>query len=258
MLKKLFTKRKKPIKPFSDIQQDWQNIQSLEIKSRYKAMRGIANDICNAYKGENIDAPKLQFYMDVLKQINKIHNIPRCKTALSKITALWLELTGNENAKIIKKIFGKINVETATVAIGEPSYSKEALDAYEKYAAQKILNLINQGKLFIFGTGGDGEQNIQIRVVDSLEPVLSTKEYRCILNATETLIINIPTGTLVVADPCFLNMEKERMLINVEPGNYKICVYHFYIHSKVDSFYIALCKTNEEAKNTLTKLPQFD
>lgn len=257
MLKKLFAKRAKQTKSYSNIQQDWKNIQSTEIKSRYKAMRGIANDICNAYKGED-DASRLQFYMDVLKQINKVHNMPRCKTALSKITALWLELTGNANAKIIKKILGKINVETATIAIGEPSYSKEALGAYENYADQKILNLINQGKLFIFGTGYDGEQNIQIRVVDSFEPVLSAKEYKCILNATETLIINIPTGTLAVADPYFLDMEKERLLINVEPGNYKVCVYHFYIDSKVDSFYIALCKADEEAKNTLTKLPQFD
>lgn len=256
MLKKLLHKRAKQIKPYSQIQQEWKNIQSLEIKNRYKAMRGIANDICNAYKGEDVDPSKLLFYMDVLKQINRIHNIPRSRIALSKLTALWLEITGNSNAKIIKKILGKINLETATIAVGELSYFKEALGAYENYAEQKLLNLINQGKFFIFGTGCDGEHHIQIRVVSSLEPVLSAKEFKCILNSTETFIINLPTGALVVADPCFLDVEKNRLSINVEPGNYKVCVYHFYIHSKVDSLYIALCKTDEAAKNTLTNLPQ--
>lgn len=258
MPKKLLTKQEKQIKSYSYIQQEWKNIQSLEIKNRYKAMRGIANDICNAYKTNDIDTSQLQFYMDVLKQINKIHNIPRCRTALSKMIVLWLELTGNSNARVIKKTFGKINIESATIAVGDPSYSREVLDVYEKYTDQEILNLINQGKHFIFGTSCDGEQNIQIRQVDSLEPVLSSKEYKCILNATETAIINIPTGILIVGDPCFLDTKKECLLIKVESGNYKVCVYHFYIHSKVSSFYIVLCKTDEEAKNILSKLPQFD
>lgn len=241
------------------IQQAWETIQSLAIKDRYKAMRGIANDICDAYKNEEaIDASKLQFYMDVLKQINKIHNIPRCRITLTKITALWLEITGNANAKIIKKIHGKINVATGTMAIGDISYSREVLSVYADYTDQKILNIINQGDFFIFATGSDGRQNIQIRLVDSLEPVLSTKEYKCILNATETLIINVPTGVLLVTDPCFLDVEKNRLLFHVEPGNYKVCVYHFYIHLKIDSFYIALCKTDEEVKNILTKVPQCD
>lgn len=258
MQRKPTNKHSRVIKSYLQIKEAWENIQSQEIKKRYKTMREIAYDICYAYKAKDVEPVQLEFYMHVLKEINTIQAIPKSKIALAKITALWLEFTGNANVKIIKKILGKITIETSTIAVGDIFNSKEVLETYANYTEQSVLTLINQAKLFIFGTGGDGEYTLQIRIVDSIEPVLSANEYKNILNSTEKFVININTGVLVVADPCYMDAEKQRLSINVDAGNYKVCVYHYSVRSKADSFYIVLCKTNEEAKNAAKNLPQFD
>lgn len=258
MFKKILRKPIKETKSYSEIRQEWETIQSLDIKNRFKAMRTISHDICEIFKKNDIELEQLEFYIEVLKKVNQVHDIPRCKRSLSKMTANWLEIKGLANAKIIKKLSGKINTETASIAIGDPSYQKIILDTYSNYTEKSALNLTNEGKVYIFGTSSDGLHNVQIRILDSSEPVLSSKEFKCVMSVTETAIINIPTGLVAVADPCVLNVENDRISINVEPGNYKVCVYFFYIRSKVESFYIVLCKTDEEAKNNLLKLPEFN
>jgi len=258
MQKKLLGKPVKPTKSFAEIRQEWEKIQGLDIKNRFKLMRSVAYEICEIFQKNDIELEHLLFYIDVLKQVNQVHDIPRCKRSLSKMIATWLNLTGHVDAKIVKKIAGKINTETASIAIGDPYYAKNVIDAYGSYTEKNVLNLINEGKSYIFGTSSDGLHNVQLRIVDSSEPVLSSKEFKCVTSVTETAIINIPTGHIAVTDPCFLDVEKDRLGVDVEPGHYKVCVYFFYIHSKVESFYIVLCKTDQEDKNNLSKSPQFN
>lgn len=245
-------------KSYAEIRQAWEKIKGLDIKDRFKMMRSISHDICEIYHKNDIELENLIFYIDVLKQVNQIHDIPRCKRSLSKMIATWLDLTGHVNAKIVKKISGKINTETASIAIGDPYYARNVIEAYSNYSEKNVVNLINEGKGYVFSTGSDGLHNVQIRIVDTLEPVISSKEFKCVISVTETAVINIPTGHLAITDPCCLDIEKDRLYINVEPGNYKVCVYFFYIRSKVESFYVVLCKTNQDAKNNLSKSPQFN
>lgn len=258
MIKKHFNKPVKPIKSYLEIKQEWEKIQLLDIKNRFKSMRQISHDICEIYKKNDIELEQLVFYIEVLRQVNKIHDIPRSKRSLSKMIATWLELTGHSEAKIIKKISGKINTETASIAIGDPACKKSVVDAYNNYTEKNVINVINEAKAYIFSTGFDGPHDVQIRIIDSAEPVLSSKEFKCVVNSTETAIIDIPTGHVAVADPYFLDTENSRLYVAVEPGHYKVCVYFFYIRSKVESFYIVLCKTNNEAKNNLSKLPELN
>ena len=59
--------------------------------------------------------------------------------------------------------------------------------------ADEFLNeieLINSGKVYFFGTGGDGIFNIQVRIVEVPEPVLTTKEYKNVVAASPTIILN--------------------------------------------------------------------
>lgn len=171
------------------------------------------------------------------------------------MTAAWLELTGFVNAKILKKVTGKINLESGCIAISDEYY----FGMHTNYIEKNNLNLINEGKSYIFGTSADGFHNVQIRIVDALEPVLSNKELNCVQSVTETALIHIPTGRIAVADPYFLNEKNESVNMIVEPGNYKVCVYFFYIRSKIESFYIVLSKVDQEvAKNNLLKFPEFD
>lgn len=255
MLKK--NKPTKQTKSYAEIKQEWEKIQSLDIRNRFKAMRPLANNICEIYKNKkgDIELEQLDFFIKTLKQVNRVHNIPRCKRSLSKMIADQLELTGLSNCKIIKKLPGTINLESGSIAIGDPCYQKDITDTYSDYSEKNLLSLVNANKAYIFSTGGDGCYNIQIRIVDSLEPVLSSKEFKCVLDATETAVINIPTGLVAVADPHALDIENYRLSVNVEPGNYKVCVYFFAIPSKVEAFYIVLCKTDETAENNLTTLP---
>ncbi|WP_419421361.1 hypothetical protein ACNVED_14965 (plasmid) [Legionella sp. D16C41] len=241
---------------YNEIKQEWESLQSLGIKIRFKLMRTLAHNICELFKKNITELHQLEFYIDVLKQVNLIHDVPRFKRTLSKMIAKWLDLKGFTSAKISKKKSGTINTETSTVAIGDPYYLTNIIKAYNHYSEKNILALINEAQSYVFSTGYDGLLNIQIRIINSVEPVLLDKEYKYIWNATEIGIISIPTGTLAVADPCFLDVKNNRLCINIEPGNYKVCVY--LIQSKIESFYIVLCKTDQEAKNYFSKLPEFN
>lgn len=244
-------------KSSAQIQNEWKKIQTLDIRSKHKAMRTLFHDIYTSYKKEAVNVEQLKFYIKVVKQIIQAPNFPdQALRFHSKLIADWLNLTGNKNVEIISKITGKIPVETATIAIADPSYFD--IDEVRKdYAYQNYPQLINQGKFFIFGTGADGTYNVQLRVVDALEPVLTQKEFRYVKDSTESVIIHIPSGFITVADPCFLDNEKYYLSTRITPGNYKICVYLFHIPKKIQSFYIILCRTDKETNNQLSKIHEF-
>src|SRR5262249_42402157 len=101
-------KSKRPMKSHSEIQQDWERIQSLEIKDAMKAMRAVTHDIIEESKRKDINRVELELYIEILKKINRVHNIPRSKICLTKMIKTWLELTGNTEATIISKLSGKI------------------------------------------------------------------------------------------------------------------------------------------------------
>lgn len=247
----------KQAKTYVQIREEWEKIQSLDAKNRFKAMRSIANDICEGYKKNIDEIEQLEFYIRVLKQIIRMHDYPRCALYLSKMIANWLALTGNDKAKIIKKISGKIPVETSIV-ISDVQYSRDIINAYTNYSERNLVDLINNGKAFIFHADIHDACNVQLRIVDSLEPVLTSKEFKCVVDTTETAIINIPTGIVAAANPWNLDDEKYRLSTNIAPGNYKVCVYLFYIRHKIESYYIVLCKTENAARNDLSKIHEID
>lgn len=254
MLKKLLGKQ---TKTYVQIRADWEKMQLLDAKNRFKAMRTTANDICEVYKKCIDNIEQLEFYIYVLKQIIRVHDYPRCTRHLSKMIIDWLELTGNDKAEIIKKKSGKIPVETS-ISISDAHYSKDIINAYSNYSEPHLLNLINDGKAFIFDTIIHEICNVQVRIVDSLEPVLTSKEFKCVIDTTDTVIIDIPTGTLSIASPWNLEDEKDSLSINIDPGHYKVCVYLFYIRNKIESYYIVLCKTTNALRNDLTRIYEID
>jgi hypothetical protein len=245
-------------KTFSQIKHEWERIQCLDPKSRFKSMRLIGNMIYDSYEKEEVSLDELEFYMAILKQVARTQSFsPRYSRLLSKLIGDWVELTGNDKAEIISKVSGKIPGQMTCIAIADPSYFIVEEEVGDEYIERKFVQLMNLGKALIFEGDGKDEINIQIRVVDSPMPVLTIKEYKCVVDASEQAIIHIPSGLVVVADLIDLNHDKYHVSTQVIPGNYKICVYYFHIRNKLDSLYVVLCKTEEEANNSLVKIHDF-
>jgi hypothetical protein len=89
-------------------------------------------------------------------------------------------------------------------------------------------------------TGGDGITSAQIRVIDFPFPALSVKETRFGRDQSDTRIIHVPSGNIVVSDPVYWDDPEYSMAGNVEPGYYQLSVFVFEIPGKVFSYYFGL------------------
>lgn len=243
-------------KSFIQIQTEWEKIQTLDIKSKLKAMRAIAHDIAVSYDKKETDIEQLTFYMQIIKQVARTRSFPQpALLFLSKLIADWLVLTGNDKSKIIFKKAGIIPVDTASISISDQSFNIYELDG--DFSDKNYLSLINQGKCYIFSTGADGMYNVQLRVIDALEPVLTNGEFKYVTESSASAIIHIPTGIIAITDGLLLDKEFPHLSASIMPGNYKISVYQFYIPNKLESFYIVLCKTDREASNDFSNIYTF-
>lgn len=241
-------------KSFSQIQNEWEKIQSLDIRNKHKAMRSLAHDISVSYKKDETSVEQLEFYIKALKQIIRTRSYPQpVAICLSKLIADWMLLTGKDKSEIILKKTGEIPVDTASIIIADPNYF-DVNELKMDLSNNNFLNLLNQGKCYIFNTGADAMFSVQLRIIDAFHPVLTAKEFKCVINSSEIATIKIPTGTVAVADLGNLRDEKFRVSATISPGNYKICVYLFEIPKKDDEFifYIVMCKTNDEPSNNLS------
>jgi len=151
----------------------------------------------------------------------------------------------NVPIKIVEKINGEIQGGLGGLDIGDP----------ELYAGQTLIQDMNEGKIFRVETSGDGLRNVQLRIVEATEPLLSRSEMRHVKTASETAIINLKSGNIAIASQDQLaDMDwKYRISHQVSPGHYKVCVYH-----KGDVLYVVLCKTSLEAKNNFYRFFIFE
>lgn len=221
------------------VQTKWQAISQLTGKDKYYGLKSIGNLIGLAYKNGNYTVEQLAEWLDILKTVAKTYSSPENSRIYAKIISSWLTLTGNDKATVLSKTAKAIAVETGTMMIGDPSIECDFGDSSDK----ALINLINQQQRFIFATGGDGLYQVQLRIIDALEPVLTPKEYKLVKNASSTGIIQISSGKIRVGD---LGFVAERSLEHkVEAGNYKIAAYKFSTPKGPFIFYIVLCKTDQ-------------
>ena len=246
------------IKTFNQIQKEWHNIQQLDIRDRIKAMKTLGFDIYNSYKKDQASRNELQLYIKILQEI--IHspaNTPRYRILLNKITAQWLQVTGNDKAEVISKKVGKIPVESGLIMIGDPAYMPSIQDDMDRVSEKDLLNVVNSHRAFFFGTGGDGIFNVQIRIINAYEPVVSENEYRWVFDTSQKAIVNVSSGTISVSDLLGLDSE-DAISQKIENGHYKITVFSFSIPRKLDSFYIVLSKTDEVEIDNLNSIDELE
>jgi len=239
---------------FDQIQEKWLEIQRLDIRSQIKEYRTLGHYIYNNYDKETSTAQQLEIYIRIIKHVIAVHSSPqRFSILLSKMINDWLSLTGNADVEIILKKSGKVSTNTATITIADPKHI-ERKEISSDVSDNNFIGMINKGKLLIFETGSDGAYNIQVRVINAAEPVLTTKEYKRVTDYCETAIIDIPNGIVAVADFAALGDEAENLTVKVTPGYYKVAVFLFQISNKFESYYIVLCKTNSKPVNNYSKV----
>ena len=170
----------------------------------------------------------------------------------------WLELSGNDKAKTLLSKKSEFISDCPDLCIGDPVYFVELKNIpsqVDKDHAYR-LNLINEGKLYELGTGGDAQFNIELRLIDSLEPYLTSKEMKFVQDCTETAIMRIPAGVLSVGSSFTVDENSSFISMPITPGNYKMSVF-FLSKKRVETFCVVLCKTTDNAKNDYQSIYGF-
>ncbi|MGC1181566.1 hypothetical protein [Legionella sp.] len=253
------TKYIPPKKTFDQIEAQWNAIQTLDTKNKFKAMREIGNDLLNSYNKKEIEIEQMEFYIKILKPIVRAYSYPqKCSKLLSTITGDWLELSGYDNAKIISTAKSKYISDCPNICIGDLSCFKEnqnvSPDLLSSYSYR--LSLMNEGKLYELRTGGDAGFYLELRLIDALEPVLTSKELKYVLDTTETAVMHLPTGNISVGYHSTADEKLHLLSLPVTPGNYKMSTFFIY-KKRVVIFCIVLCKTHAVAKNSYQSIYSF-
>jgi hypothetical protein len=150
--------------------------------------------------------------------------------------------------KIILKKDGTIDVETATIAIHDASFTDLNGETDE------LLERMNEGKLFCFCTGGDGSFNVQFRVVDGTEAILSKEEYTngVVKSIAKPGFINLVTGSVVITD----FVSDQEVWATVEPGLYQVNVFSAYFSEEQEEYdyFIVLAHANTTSGSNYQKI----
>ena len=136
-----------------------------------------------------------------------------------------------------------------SIAVGDKFYAIDETNSINF----KDIDLINRGHCYIFNTGSDGEFNIQVRIVEAPEPVLTSKEYKNVAGASPVVTLHFPTGKLYVGDGPALKDLRSDIEVDIAPGYYKcqVCIFTF---PEDYSYYIVLSKTEYASDNNETEV----
>jgi hypothetical protein len=243
-----------------DLWQQTQNALKLTAKERFAKLKQIGFKTLALFN-ENKDPTleELKVYADILRIVLKIPlEFPRLNTGLSKIIAKTLPMIGCEKPKIIKKISKVIEPFAGLVGICDKSFGL----ATDDFDFGESLKLINEGKIYLFLTPFGEIFNLQVRVIDAPEPVLTMRDYKKVVKSSSPVIISVPTGKLYVDDGSVNGGDKPEMEISVEPGNYKCQVYLFEfprgrLHYDF-SYTVVLSKTEKQAVNNECEIADME
>lgn len=261
------TKYIPPKKTFAQIQAQWNIIQTLDPKNKIKAIRQIGYDLLNSYDKSEMSIEQLSFYMKILKDI-------KLSKLLAKVTHDWLELSGIANITIISTHMTEVISDCPCFYIGDLKYFEEHQNQHLKtfstlsgrsYTSSHpissessySLGLLNEGKIYELGTGGDAPFYLELRLIDSAEPFLNSNEMKFVVDCTETVIMDIPTGIIIATHSLDTDLNSNILTTTtIPPGRYKMTIF-FIFKKRVATFCIVLSKTNEVAKNSCQSIYSF-
>lgn len=215
---------------------------SLSAKEKFKAYRTLSWEVLNSFKSmKKHPVEDLNLYLKVLQTTVRTEiNPSKYMNCIAKIQSQKLALLGINEPTALKKKKGKIEVKSGTIGVVDASIISLSRD----YEAS--LKQMRMGNVFLFATGGDGIENIEVRLTDTPIPLLSNKETKRIIGgSSQEYILNSSTGRLLVCD--YLSWNEDSFVeLKLEPGYYKVSVFIFdFPRSDQYSYYIALSKALE-------------
>jgi hypothetical protein len=199
---------------------------------------------------------QLKLYRTIVQLTAEVHAFPADeRRKLSKIIAKWLEKTGADKQKVLKRAKGTITVEGGSIALGDRARvtpSGESIYTSDK----EIVEWANRGERLTFATGGDGVYKAELRLIDAAEPMLTAKEYKKLRTSTPTVVIDVSSGALGMAELAYFFDEpwdKKKVdgtvCLDVPPGRYKACAYGFSTPAGYESVIAVVTATSDEARN---------
>ena len=249
-----------PRKTFKQIQEEWDRIQTLDSKNKAKNFPALCFDINRNYCKDSITTEQTELYILILKAaikspISFMRSFP--KKLLVKFISIYQELTGNNKMKILNKANVRVNINSGTIVIIDDTICEPVLDSLLRNhcSSECIIELMNQKQWFVFGIGGDGYGiPVQVRVIDSTEPMLTTEEFVYVEEVSEISAIHVPSGNLVVSDIWCYKDRRAPVPFKLEQGTYKLCVYLM----RKSRLYVVLCKTDEKVRLHFTDIPYIN
>jgi hypothetical protein len=170
---------------------------------------------------------QLELYRTIVQLTAEVHAFPQDeRRKLSKIIARWVEKTGGDQQELLKRAKGKIIVEGGSIALGDRARAVPWGGSI--YTSDKeMVEWVNRGERLTFGTGGDGVYKAELRLIDAAKPMLTAKEYKKLGTSTPTVVIDVSSGALGMADlACFFYepWDKKKVegtvCLDVPPGRY--------------------------------------
>lgn len=209
-----------------------------------------------AFKAGADAVEQLELYRSIVQLTAEVHAFPEDeRRKLSRIIARWLEKTGADQQEILKKARGKIIVEGGSIALGDRARVSPSGDSI--YTSEKeMVEWTNRGERLTFRSGGDGVYKAELRLIEAAEPVLTAKEYKKLRTSTPTVVIEVSSGALGMADDVYFFNEPwdqtkvaGTVCLEVPPGRYKACAYGFSSSSGSESVIAVVTATSDAARN---------
>ncbi len=91
--------------------------------------------------------------------------------------------------------------------------------------------------------------------MDGTEPILSLKEYKKVENSSQEVILQVPSGKVVISgyDNEAINEDKTLAgFLVIPPGFYKVRVFVISLPDEEFSYHVVLAKVDKFTVNTLT------
>jgi len=232
-----------------DLRKMWEQTEKLPIKERRKAYRTASHVAVELGLNSNLELKDFDFCIDVIKTCLPTVSSPTAtQNRLTKIYRKKLELMGIDDPEpvILSKNSGHVGIDSGTLMIADSSLLDDQFEDYRHWS-----QIASEGRAYFIATGGDGITAAQIRVIDFPIPALSVKETRFGRDQTDTRVIHVPSGNIIVSDPVYWDTPEWSMVDTVEPGYYQVSVFVFEIPSKIFSYYFVMCKSDGPHTNTL-------
>ena len=231
-----------------ELRKMWDRTEKMSLKDRRKAFRSASHVAVELGLNSDLEVEDIDFCIDVIKTCLPALSYPTAtQNKLTKIYRKKLELMGIDDPEpvILSKNSGQVGIDSGTLMIADPGLLDERIEDF-KYWQQ----IASEGRAYFIATGGDGLAAAQIRVIDFPIPALSVKETRFGRDQSETRIIHVPSGNIVVSDPVYHDTPEWSMADTVEPGYYQVSVFMFEIPDKILSYYFVMCKSDGPHTNT--------